>query len=389
VRTRKFITNRLLARKQFVVEVLHPGRANVSKADLSEQLASQYKANKARVVVFGLRTQFGGGRSTGFGLIYDDEESQKRFEPRYRLVRVRAVGCRRRGSKLSVVRDAGRARCQGRPSDAQAPQGAQKPLKEGASSITVTHTSHRLYVRRSAGRPSRRLPSLRRRASRGCIEDGVAALAVITLAPRRVRRVSYGCMPSHHRHVAAMHMLCIPCSPSCSLVAIALRPLSMLPRGLTGYTSQSSTKTRQSFGPTPSDNIRQKLNFLWIMSGSSWYSSAETHICSPVSKTVSFLSRLLAFLNAFRPARMEPPIQVEYLRSGGAYILILTSLSASRFTSLRRRSPYPRYGGQAANESLVRFLAPRVRVLPPLSTMLENRFFRRSRSTRLIESTTT
>jgi ribosomal protein S24E len=92
LRTRKFISNRLLARKQFVLEVLHPGRANVSKADLAEKLASQYKSDKSRVVVFGLRTQFGGGRSTGFGLIYDDEESQKKFEPRYRLVRVRA-GC--------------------------------------------------------------------------------------------------------------------------------------------------------------------------------------------------------------------------------------------------------------------------------------------------------
>jgi ribosomal protein S24E len=132
VRTRKFITNRLLARKQFVVEVLHPGRANVSKTDLSEQLASQYKADKARVVVFGLRTHFGGGRSTGFGLIYDDEPSQKRFEPRYRLVRVRAVGCWRRGKRLSVMWDAGWDDAQGRQADAQAPQGAQKPCEEGA-----------------------------------------------------------------------------------------------------------------------------------------------------------------------------------------------------------------------------------------------------------------
>jgi hypothetical protein len=31
LRTRKFMTNRLLSRKQFVLEVLHPGRANVSK----------------------------------------------------------------------------------------------------------------------------------------------------------------------------------------------------------------------------------------------------------------------------------------------------------------------------------------------------------------------
>ncbi|KAH8835741.1 ribosomal protein L23/L15e core domain-containing protein [Flagelloscypha sp. PMI_526] len=87
IRTRKFITNRLLARRQFVVDVLHPSRANVSKAELSEKLGQLYKADKGRVVTFGLRTAFGGGRSTGFAFIYDDEASQKKFEPRYRLVR--------------------------------------------------------------------------------------------------------------------------------------------------------------------------------------------------------------------------------------------------------------------------------------------------------------
>lgn len=46
-----------------------------------------YKTEKSRVVCFGFRTQFGGGRSTGFALIYDDEASQKRFEPKHRLVR--------------------------------------------------------------------------------------------------------------------------------------------------------------------------------------------------------------------------------------------------------------------------------------------------------------
>jgi len=87
LRTRKFITNRLLARRQFVLDVLHPSRPNVSKAELSEKLASLYKTDKSRVVTFGFRTQFGGGRSTGFALIYDDEASQKKFEPKYRLIR--------------------------------------------------------------------------------------------------------------------------------------------------------------------------------------------------------------------------------------------------------------------------------------------------------------
>ncbi|GJJ09676.1 hypothetical protein Clacol_003900 [Clathrus columnatus] len=87
IRTRKFITNRLLGRKQAVVDVLHPARANVSKVDLNEKIAALYKVDAARVVTFGLRTHFGGGRSTGFVLIYDDEAAHKRFEPRYRLVR--------------------------------------------------------------------------------------------------------------------------------------------------------------------------------------------------------------------------------------------------------------------------------------------------------------
>ncbi|KAJ7071016.1 ribosomal protein L23/L15e core domain-containing protein [Mycena amicta] len=69
LRTRKFITNRLLARRQFVLDVLHPNRPN-----------------------------FGGGRSTGFALIYDDEASQKKFEPKYRL---RRAGLLAKGDKAS------------------------------------------------------------------------------------------------------------------------------------------------------------------------------------------------------------------------------------------------------------------------------------------------
>ncbi|KAN0063401.1 hypothetical protein ACQY0O_004567 [Thecaphora frezii] len=87
LRTRKFITNRLLQRKQMVVDVIHPARPNVSKAELSEKLAAMYKSNKEQVIVFGLRTAFGGGRSTGFALIYDSKDSMK-FEPKHRLIRV-------------------------------------------------------------------------------------------------------------------------------------------------------------------------------------------------------------------------------------------------------------------------------------------------------------
>lgn len=70
-----------------VLDVIHPARPNVSRAELCEKLAAMYKAPKEQCVVFGMRTAFGGGRSTGFALVYDSRESMK-FEPKFRLVRV-------------------------------------------------------------------------------------------------------------------------------------------------------------------------------------------------------------------------------------------------------------------------------------------------------------
>jgi len=87
IRTRKFIKNPLLARKQMVVDVLHPNQAPISKDTLRAKLAELYKADKSQVSVFGVRTQFGGGKSTGFALVYDSHEALKKFEPHYRLVR--------------------------------------------------------------------------------------------------------------------------------------------------------------------------------------------------------------------------------------------------------------------------------------------------------------
>jgi len=68
-------------------DVLHPNRPNVSKDELRTKLSELYKANKDAVSVFGFRTQYGGGKSTGFALVYDSPEALKKFEPNYRLVR--------------------------------------------------------------------------------------------------------------------------------------------------------------------------------------------------------------------------------------------------------------------------------------------------------------
>ncbi|KAB2048546.1 hypothetical protein ES319_A13G120100v1 [Gossypium barbadense] len=74
IRTRKFMTNRLLSRKQF--------------AELKENLSRMYEVKDPNsIFVFKFRTHFGGGKSTGFGLIYDSVENAKKYEPKYRLIR--------------------------------------------------------------------------------------------------------------------------------------------------------------------------------------------------------------------------------------------------------------------------------------------------------------
>ena len=87
IRTRKYMLNRLLCRRQMVVDVLHPGKSSVAKTDIREKLAKMYNCTADRVFVFGFKTNFGGGKSTGFALVYDTMDYAKKFEPKYRLVR--------------------------------------------------------------------------------------------------------------------------------------------------------------------------------------------------------------------------------------------------------------------------------------------------------------
>lgn len=67
--------------------MIHPNIASVSKTDVRAKLAKMYKVDAANIIVFGFRIAFGGGKSTGFGLIYDTQEAAKKYEPKYRLAR--------------------------------------------------------------------------------------------------------------------------------------------------------------------------------------------------------------------------------------------------------------------------------------------------------------
>ena len=87
IRARKFIANPLLARRQFVLDVYHPQASSVSKKDLRKLIAKKFGCPEQQVITFGLKTKFGGGKSSGFGLIYDSVDELMKYESKVRLIR--------------------------------------------------------------------------------------------------------------------------------------------------------------------------------------------------------------------------------------------------------------------------------------------------------------
>merc|ERR1712193_292576 len=92
IRPRKFLTNRLLERRQMVLDVQHPSLATPDKEMLKTMLAEflskakGHKASPEATVIFGMKTCFGGGKSTCFALVYDSVDAAKKHEPKHRLI---------------------------------------------------------------------------------------------------------------------------------------------------------------------------------------------------------------------------------------------------------------------------------------------------------------
>merc|ERR1712093_98002 len=93
IRPRKLLTNRLLQRRQMVLDVHHPSQATPDKATLTKMIceylskAKGHKADAGATTIFGLKTCFGGGKSTYFALVYDNKEAAMKNESNYRLAR--------------------------------------------------------------------------------------------------------------------------------------------------------------------------------------------------------------------------------------------------------------------------------------------------------------
>ena len=74
IRTRKFMTNHLLQRKQMVIDVLHSEKATIQKTEIQEKLAKMYKTTPLQWW-------------QDFGMIYNSLDHAKKNEHKHRLAR--------------------------------------------------------------------------------------------------------------------------------------------------------------------------------------------------------------------------------------------------------------------------------------------------------------
>lgn len=91
IKTRRLRVNKLLARKELLLDVYHEGKPNVSQKELKDLISAKYKFDVKNIVLFGFKTAFGGNRSTGFCLAYDNQQYLVKYEPNYRLRREGAL----------------------------------------------------------------------------------------------------------------------------------------------------------------------------------------------------------------------------------------------------------------------------------------------------------
>merc|ERR1711894_402117 len=73
--------------RQMLVDVVHPGIACPSKEKVASTLSTLYHKDAKNVICYGFRTQFGGGKTSGFALIYDTVAFANKFYSKHRLVR--------------------------------------------------------------------------------------------------------------------------------------------------------------------------------------------------------------------------------------------------------------------------------------------------------------
>jgi len=84
--------------------MVHADAANVSKTAIKAHLAKMFKAKEEAIAIVGLHTKFGGGRSSGMALIYDNLDMRKKYDMKMRLQNVSSLS--RNGSIQELTNSA-------------------------------------------------------------------------------------------------------------------------------------------------------------------------------------------------------------------------------------------------------------------------------------------
>ena len=104
---RKIMDNRLLCRKQMMIDIFHSGKNAPSNEQISVEISKKFKVDKNTVVVYGTKSKFGGGRTKSFCLIYDSFDLRKKLDT---LPNQRMLGLKQKKTQIRKIRKSLRRR---------------------------------------------------------------------------------------------------------------------------------------------------------------------------------------------------------------------------------------------------------------------------------------
>jgi len=84
------------------IDLIHPDMANVAKADIKAKLGKTLKVKEECISIFGMKTKFGGGSSSGFALIYESADARRKYDSKPSLRRVSNAFDPRVGPKITA-----------------------------------------------------------------------------------------------------------------------------------------------------------------------------------------------------------------------------------------------------------------------------------------------
>merc|ERR1712093_546786 len=86
-----------------VITVVGQKSGNMGKAQIRAKLKTIYNVKSDQLIsLFGFRTKFGGAKTSGFALIYDNLDAVRKFEPKHRLVRLGLKQARQDHSRKAI-----------------------------------------------------------------------------------------------------------------------------------------------------------------------------------------------------------------------------------------------------------------------------------------------